>query len=143
MHQDLSAIDVPETDIENLADPGSASCLQFQKKPVPQALAMEDHLVDGFFGDNPSLRFLRVGEGLSHQRRIQRVGKVWLVVHNDEIEEGFELGKAVSLGGPHAIFCHDFHEMEEIFASGGSKVLVSEKDLEVVQMEGFSRILNS
>jgi hypothetical protein len=133
VHQDLSAIDILDTDIEHFANPGSAPCLQFQKKPVPQALAMEDHLVDGLLRDNLSLRFPGLAEGLSHQRRIQWVGKVWLVICDDEIEKGFQLRVAVSLGGLRCVFCHDFHKMEEVFASDWSKILISEKDLEVVQ----------
>ena len=44
-----------------------------------------------------------------------------------------EVSAAVSLGGPRNVFCHDFHEMKEIFASDWLKILVSEKNLEFVQ----------
>jgi hypothetical protein len=96
---------------------GSAPCLQFQQKPVPKALAIENHLIDDFLGKDLSLCFLGLTEGLSHQAGIQRVWKVLLIIRDDEIEEGFELGVAVSLGGFRNVFCDDFHEMKEIFAS--------------------------
>jgi hypothetical protein len=45
--------------------------------------------------------------------------QIWVIIHDDEIEEGLQLGVAVPLGGFGLILRDQIQEMEEILASNG------------------------
>lgn len=101
--------------------------MQFQKEPIPEALTIEDRLIDDFLGDDVSLCGLRAAKGLLHQRGIQGVSEIRVIICDDEIEEGFELSVSVVFGGLCVVLCDDFEEMKEIF--GGYRSEVAGEDL--------------
>ena len=102
--------------LENFPDTCSTCALWLQYHPVPQALTIEDHLVDNRCGDNFPLFGLRKRKHLLHERAIQGVFEIRQIIGDDEIEEGFQLGISVPFGGLGAIFCDYFEKMVGILA---------------------------